>query len=208
MDTQMQQVWVPMVTPMQQEWTLTELPVQPSGPPAQPSDQPAQPVKPVKQQQKKADCLYINELSQEYLQSTVGRCVLVDPGQQDLLFAMRKDSMIQNKQIYQYTKCQQCHETKQTKYRNILKQVKKVDKAGIAEAERTLGMGSFIKPNLNSYKVYLAAQAKVVTKLTVFYNKTMSWQCDGVTTPRVLLHWKLWFSVYIKCQQTNKRLVN
>ncbi|KAJ2500854.1 hypothetical protein GGH96_002375 [Coemansia sp. RSA 1972] len=176
MGTQMQQAWVPMVTPMQQEWTLMELPAQPSSLPVQPSDQPTQPVKPVKWQRKKADCLYIDELSQEYLQSTVGRCVSVDPGQQDLLFAMCEDSTIQKKRVYRYTKCQQHVETKQKKYRNILEQVKKADKAGITEAERTLGAGSFIKPNLTLFKEYLAARAKVEAKLTVFYNKTMSWQ--------------------------------
>ncbi|KAJ2501790.1 hypothetical protein GGH96_001659 [Coemansia sp. RSA 1972] len=203
-----QQEWVPTVTPMQQEWTLTEMPAQPSGQPvqlpAQPSDQP---VKPVKWQRKKANCLYIDELSQEYLQSTVGRCVLVDPGRRDLLFAMREDSTIQKKQIYRYTKCQQRRETCVTKYRKILEQVKKADDEDIAALERTLGVGSFIKPDLTLFKEYLAARAKVATKLTVFYNKTMSWQRDGVTTPEVPLHRKLRFSVYIKRQQADDRLV-
>ncbi|KAJ2501618.1 hypothetical protein GGH96_001822 [Coemansia sp. RSA 1972] len=167
MGTQMQQAWVPMVTPMQQEWTLTEMPAQPSG-------QPAQPVKPVKRQQKKADCLYIDELSQEYLQSTVGRCVLVDPGRRDLLFAMHEDSTVQNKQIYRYTKCQQRRETCVTKYHKILQDVKKASTVDIAEAECTLGVGSFIKPDLALFKEYLVARAGVEAKLTVFYNKTMS----------------------------------
>ncbi|KAJ2496720.1 hypothetical protein GGH96_005642 [Coemansia sp. RSA 1972] len=200
-----QLTWVPVAQQAQQTWMLVaqqaweaweewQAWIQLSSPPVQPSDQL---VKPVKQQQKKADCLYIDELSQEYLQSTVGRSVLVDPGQWDLLFAMRKDSTIENKQIYRYTKCQQ----------HILEQVKKADKAGIAEAECTLGTGSFIKPNLALFKEYLAAQAKVEAKLTVFYNKTMSWQQDGATTPEVLLHRKLQFSVYIRCQQADDRLV-
>ncbi|KAJ2503475.1 hypothetical protein GGH96_000265 [Coemansia sp. RSA 1972] len=174
---------------------------------AQPSDQPVKPVKPVKQQQKKADCLYIDELPQEYLQSTVGRCVLVDPGRRDLLFAMREDSTIQKKQIYRYTKCQQRRETCVTKYRKILEQVKKADKEDIAALERTLGAGSFIKPDLALFKEYLAARAGVAAKLTVFYNKTMSWQRDSVTTPEVPLHRKLRFSVYIKRQQADDRLV-
>ncbi|KAJ2499834.1 hypothetical protein GGH96_003177 [Coemansia sp. RSA 1972] len=171
---------------------------------AQPSDQP---VKPVKRQRKKADCLYIDELPQEYLQSTVGRCVLVDPGRRDLLFAMREDSTIQKKQIYRYTKCQQHRETCVTKYRKILEQVKKADDEDIVALERTLGAGSFIKPDLALFKEYLAARAGVEAKLTTFYNETMSWQRDGVTTPEVPLHRKLRFSVYIKRQQADDRLV-
>ncbi|KAJ2496672.1 hypothetical protein GGH96_005682, partial [Coemansia sp. RSA 1972] len=171
---------------------------------AQPSDQP---VKPVKRQRKKADCLYIDELPQEYLQSTVGRCVLVDPSRRDLLFAMQEDSTIQKKQIYRYTKCQQRRETCVTKYRKILEQVKKADKEDIAALERTLGAGSFIKPGLALFKEYLAARAEVATKLTVFYNKTMSWQRDGATTFEVPLHRKLQFAVYIKRQQADDRLV-
>ncbi|KAJ2499038.1 hypothetical protein GGH96_003830 [Coemansia sp. RSA 1972] len=206
-----QQAWVPMVTPTQQEWTLMDQPAQPSDPPVQPSMQPsdqlAQLVKPVKQQWKKADCLYIDELSQEYLQSTAGCCVLVDPGRRDLLFAMREDSMIQKKQIYRYTKCQQHRETKQTKYQKILQDVKKASTVDIAEAERTLGAGSFIKPDLALFKEYLVARAGVEAKLTVFYNKTMSWQRDGATTFEVPLHRKLRFSVYIKRQQADDRLV-
>ncbi|KAJ2657650.1 hypothetical protein IW148_005069 [Coemansia sp. RSA 1199] len=50
---------------------------------------PGQPVQPVQQQWKKADYL---------------------------LFAMREDSSIAKKKVYCYTRCQQCVETKQTKY--------------------------------------------------------------------------------------------
>ncbi|KAJ2495601.1 hypothetical protein GGH96_006333, partial [Coemansia sp. RSA 1972] len=142
-----QQAWVPIVTPMQQEWTVMDQPAQPSG-------------KPAKRQRKKADCLYIDELSQEYLQSTAGRCVLVDPGRRDLLFAMREDSTIQKKQIFRYTKCQQRRETCVVKYRKILEQVKKADKEDIAALERKLGAGSFIRPDLALFKEYLRARAK------------------------------------------------
>ncbi|KAJ2661865.1 hypothetical protein IW148_003232 [Coemansia sp. RSA 1199] len=189
-----QQAWVPIVTPMQQEWTVMDQPAQPSG-------------KPAKRQRKKADCLYIDELSQEYLQSTAGRCVLVDPGRRDLLFAMREDSTIQKKQIFRYTKCQQRRETCVVKYRKILEQVKKADKEDIAALERKLGAGSFIKPDLALFKEYLRARAKVEAKLTRFYNKTMSWQQDGATRLAVPLHRKLRFGVYIRRQQADGRLV-
>ncbi|KAJ2501326.1 hypothetical protein GGH96_002025 [Coemansia sp. RSA 1972] len=193
-----QLTWVPAVQQAWQAWEEWQAWVML----AQPSDQPTQPVK-----QKKANCLYIDELSQEYLQSTARHCVLVDLGRQDLLFAMREDSTVQKKQIYQYTCNQQCRETCVTKYHKILQDVKKASTVDITEAERALGVGSFIKPDLTLFKEYLAARAKVAAKLTVFYNKTMSWQRDGATTPEVPLHRKLRFSVYIKRQQADDRLV-
>ncbi|KAJ2214407.1 hypothetical protein IW143_003706, partial [Coemansia sp. RSA 520] len=194
-----QQAWMPVVTPVPQDW----VPVQPVQP-TEPSDQPVQSVK---RQRKKTDCLYIDELSQEQLRGTVGRCVLVDPGRRDLLFAMHEDSTIQKKQVYRYTKCQQRVETKQTKYRKILEHVKKVHSVDIAALERTLGAGSCIKPDLDQFKVYLAARAEVAARLTAFYNETMSRQQDGATTPKVPLHRKLRLSTYIKRQQADQRLV-
>ncbi|KAJ2477769.1 hypothetical protein IWW56_004141, partial [Coemansia sp. RSA 2131] len=112
--------------------------------------------------------------------NTVGHCVLVDPGRQDLLFAMCEDSSIAEKKVHWYTKCQQHVETKQTKYRKILQQVKTAD---VAADEHTLGAGSCIKPDLDLYKVYLCARAQVAAKLTWFYNYTMSCQRDGTTMP-------------------------
>ncbi|KAJ2130832.1 hypothetical protein IW136_005457, partial [Coemansia sp. RSA 678] len=192
---QAQQAWMPMAIPVQQAWMPTVTPVQQLWMPVVtpvPQDwvpvQPVQPVKPVKWQRKKADCLYIDELSQEQLRGTVGHCVLVDPGRRDLLFAMHEDSTIQDKQVYQYTKCQQRVETKQTKYRKILEHVKKASSVDITVLERTLGTGSCIKPDLDQFKVYLAAQAEVAARLTAFYNETMSCQQDGATTPKVPLH--------------------
>ncbi|KAJ2232662.1 hypothetical protein GGH97_006004 [Coemansia sp. RSA 475] len=120
---------------------------------------------------------------------------------------MHEDSTIQKKQVYRYTKCQQRVETKQTKYRKILEHVKKASSAGIAALERTLGAGSCIKPDLNQFKVYLAARAEVAARLTAFYNETMSRQQDGATTPKVPLHRKLRLSTYIKHQQADQRLV-
>ncbi|KAJ2646060.1 hypothetical protein IW137_001628 [Coemansia sp. RSA 1287] len=208
-----QQAWMPTVTPVQQAWMPMAIPAQQPWMPVVtpvPQDwvpvQPVQPVKPVKQQRKKTDCLYIDELSQEQLRGTVGRCVLVDPGRRDLLFAMHEDSTIQNKRVYRYTKCQQRVETKQTKYRKILEHVKKASSMGIAALERTLGAGSCIKPDLDQFKVYLAARAKVASRLTAFYNKTMSHQQDGATMPEVPLHRKLRLSTYIKRQQADQRL--
>ncbi|KAJ1854393.1 hypothetical protein GGH12_004550 [Coemansia sp. RSA 1822] len=181
-----------------------QLSVRPMRPPGQPTVPPDQPAQPVQRQRKKADCKYISELSQATLQNTVGRCVLVDPGRRDLLFAMREDSSIAEKKVYRYTRCQQRVETKQKKYKKILQQVKTAE---VAAAERTLSAGSCTKPDLKLFEEYLRARADVAAKLTWFYNHTMSRQRDGATTPEVPIHWKLRLSGYIKRQQADQRLV-
>ncbi|KAJ2120707.1 hypothetical protein IW147_004846 [Coemansia sp. RSA 720] len=114
------------------------------------------------------------------------------------------DSSIAEKKVYRYTKCQQRVETKQTKYRKILQQVKTAE---VVAAERTLSAGSCIKPDLDLYKVYLRARALVAVELTIFYNHTMSRQRDGATTHEVPIHRKLRLSGYIKRQQADQRLV-
>ncbi|KAJ2130645.1 hypothetical protein IW136_005506, partial [Coemansia sp. RSA 678] len=156
------------------------LPAQSLYPPALPSfqQQPAQQEQPLAkntrkrrpaQPRQKADCQYIDELTQVQLQSTAGRCVLIDPGRRDLLFAMHEDSSIEDKQLYRYTRNQQRKETRVTRFKKILEKVKPAD---IAEAERSLGAGSCVKPDLKLFKEYLKARAQVADKLTRFYNET------------------------------------
>ncbi|KAJ2503561.1 hypothetical protein GGH96_000121 [Coemansia sp. RSA 1972] len=159
-------------------------------------------------QQKQADCQYISELTQEQLQSTAGRCVLVDLGRRDLLFMLHKKSTIEEKNVYRYTRNQQRRETKQKKYRNICEHVKKVDVADIAALERTLKAGSFTIPDLVLFEEYLAARAKVEAELTDFYNETMCRQRVGATTPMVPLHRKLRLSAYVNQQRADQLLMN
>ncbi|KAJ2502971.1 hypothetical protein GGH96_000707, partial [Coemansia sp. RSA 1972] len=153
--------------------------------------QPPPQTQPVRQRQKQADCTYISELTQEQLQSTAGRCMLVDPGRRDLLYMLHEKSTIEEKCVYRYTRCQQRRETKQARYRKILQDEKKADKADIAALGRTLSAGSFIKPDLALFEEYLAARADVEAELTDFYNETTCRQRVGATTPMVPLHRKL-----------------
>ncbi|KAJ2498127.1 hypothetical protein GGH96_004547 [Coemansia sp. RSA 1972] len=167
-----------------------------------------EPTETIQQRQKQADCQYISKLSQEQLQSTVGRCVLVDPGRRDLLFMLHEESTVTEKCVYRYTRNQQRRETRVTKYQNICEHVKKTDVADIAALERTLKAGSFTKPDLALFEEYLAARAKVEAELTDFYNETMCWQRDGATTPMVPLHRKLRLSAYINRQRADQLLMN
>ncbi|KAJ2502615.1 hypothetical protein GGH96_000901 [Coemansia sp. RSA 1972] len=160
------------------------------------------------QQQKQADCAYISELSQEQLWSMAGQCVLVDPGQQDLLFMLHEKSTVDNKNVYRYTRNQQRHETKQKKYWTIREHVKKVDVSDIAALEHTLEASSFTKPDLALFEEYLAAQAKVEAELTDFYNETICRQQVGTMTPMVPLHRKLQLLVYTNRQRADQLLMN
>ncbi|KAJ1854236.1 hypothetical protein LPJ76_004188 [Coemansia sp. RSA 638] len=62
---------------------------------------------------------------------------------------MHEDSTIKEKKVYQYTCNQLCKEMQLTKFKQILEKVKP---ANVTEAERSLGAGSYVKPNLESYK--------------------------------------------------------
>ncbi|KAJ2470224.1 hypothetical protein IWW56_006576, partial [Coemansia sp. RSA 2131] len=127
----------------------TQLPVQlPAKKAKQP--RPAQP-------RQKADCQYIDNLPQATLQSTAGRYILIDPGRRDLLFMMHEDSSIEEKHVYRYTRNQQRKETRLTKFKQILEKVKPAE---VTEAERSLGAGSCVKPDLELYKVYLVARER------------------------------------------------
>lgn len=47
---------------------------------------------------------YIQNLTQEDLNETKSKCVLVDPGRRDLLYCMKETSTAKNKQVMPYTK--------------------------------------------------------------------------------------------------------
>ncbi|KAJ2130770.1 hypothetical protein IW136_005472, partial [Coemansia sp. RSA 678] len=169
------------------------------------------------QPRQKADCQYIDELSQAMLQNMAGRCVLIDPGRRDLLFAMHEDSSIEDKQLYRYTRNQQRNETRVTRFKKILEKVKKADTEDIAEAERSLGAGNCVKPDLKLFKEYLEARAQVADKLTRFYNETYTVHPTSThkihmfktSEPQSFpLHRKLRLSAYVNRKQADQRLIN
>ncbi|KAJ2499196.1 hypothetical protein GGH96_003710 [Coemansia sp. RSA 1972] len=205
-----EQVWQECLS-VEHAWQvlLSTQPAQPVQlPPQQLSqEQNTEPVQPVQPEQQ-ADCTYISDLSQATLQGMTGRCMLVDPGRRDLLFMMHEKSTVEEKWVYRYTRSQQRKETRATKHQKICEHVKKVDIADIAALERTLSAGSFIKPNLGLYKVYLKARAEVEAELTDFYNETMCRQQVGTTTPMVPLHRKLRLSAFVNRQQADQLLIN
>ncbi|KAJ2634197.1 hypothetical protein IW137_004463, partial [Coemansia sp. RSA 1287] len=193
--------------------SFQQLPTQ-QGQPLAKNTKKRRPAKP----QQKTDCQYIDELSQAQLQNMAGRCVLIDPGRRDLLFAMHEDSTVEDKQLYRYTRNQQRKETRVTRFKRILEKVKKADAEDIAEAERSLGAGSCVKPDLELFKEYLVARAQVADKLTRFYNETYT--VHPTSTHKIHkdkpkaevraypLHRKLRLSAYVNQKQADQRLIN
>lgn len=47
---------------------------------------------------------HIEELSPADLKSTVGKCVLIDPGRRDIMYCMKESSTVEENQIFIYTK--------------------------------------------------------------------------------------------------------
>ncbi|KAJ1854518.1 hypothetical protein GGH12_004280 [Coemansia sp. RSA 1822] len=165
------------------------------------------------QPRQQANCAYIDDLPQATLQSTAGRYVLIDPGRRDLLFMMHEDSSIKEKRVYRYTRNQQRKETRLTKFKRILEKVKP---AAVADAERSLGAGSCVKPNLELYKVYLVARERVADTLTRFYNETYTVHPTSThqihmfktSEPQSFpLHRKLRLSAYVNQKQADQRLI-
>ncbi|KAJ2123312.1 hypothetical protein IW147_002682 [Coemansia sp. RSA 720] len=166
------------------------------------------------QPRQQADCAYIDDLPQATLQSTAGRCVLVDPGRRDLLFMMHEESTIEEKRVYRYTRNQQRKETRLTKFKRILEKVKPAE---VTEAERSLGTGSCVKPDLELYKVYLVARERVADTLTRFYNETYTVHPTSTHQIHKLapksepqsfpLHRKLRLSAYVNRKQADQRLI-
>ncbi|KAJ2481922.1 hypothetical protein IWW56_001415 [Coemansia sp. RSA 2131] len=75
--------------------------------------------------------------------------------------------------------------------RNVVLILENEKTANIAALECTLDAGSYLKPNLELFKVYLRARVLMADDLTRFYNQTMCHQQVGATIPEVPLHRKL-----------------
>ncbi|KAJ2122477.1 hypothetical protein IW147_003345 [Coemansia sp. RSA 720] len=179
---------------------------QPAQQPQPPPQQPPQQTQPVqRQQQQQADCAYISELSQAQLQSTTGRCVLVDPGRRDLLDSGCSDRRFCRPPCSFRVTCKQRKETRVKKYRKILENKKTAE---VAAAERKLNAGSYLKTDLKLFEEYLAARADVAVELTRFYNESMCRQRVGAMTPEVSLHRKLRLSAFINRKRADQLLVN
>ncbi|KAI9340711.1 hypothetical protein BD770DRAFT_437554 [Pilaira anomala] len=101
---------------------------------------------------------YTEELSLQEHASTVGKCVLIDPGRRDLLYCRSEDRQKDNKKVYRYTRNQKAVETKSAKFRK-LRQKHKPD--GVKEAEAKLNVHNISILQIDKYKNYIKARVEV-----------------------------------------------
>ncbi|KAI9362610.1 hypothetical protein BD770DRAFT_359362 [Pilaira anomala] len=110
---------------------------------------------------------YIEQIPNEELRSTDGKCVFIDPGRRDLIYCMHEDSTVNNKKIYRYTRNQKAKETKSTKFKKLWQQLKPKD---IQDCEDKLSKCSPLTVKMGAFVEYLKIRAEVTSKMQEYYS--------------------------------------
>ncbi|KAI9354997.1 hypothetical protein BD770DRAFT_412005 [Pilaira anomala] len=110
---------------------------------------------------------YIEQIPNEELRSTDGKCVFIDPGRRDLIYCMHEDSTVNNKKIYRYTRNQKAKETKSTKIKKLRQQLKPKD---IQDCEDKLSKCSPLTVKKGAFVEYLKIRAEVTCKMQEYYS--------------------------------------
>ena len=113
---------------------------------------------------KKEQEKHIGDLPEAELQQTAGKCVLIDPGRRDLLFAMHENSSIESKQLYRYTANQKSKETRSVRYTKLRTELKD-NCTGVKEAEADLSNCNKSSVDPDVYDQFLATRARVIPVL-------------------------------------------
>ncbi|CEP17069.1 hypothetical protein [Parasitella parasitica] len=107
---------------------------------------------------------HIEELDRAELNSTVGRCVLIDPGRRDIMYCMKEGSTVEERQNLIYTK------NSRLKCSRHFKQLRKRNQPSVVrEAELTLSRFKSKTVNLNNFVEYAKARASVQKTLYDYY---------------------------------------
>ncbi|KAI9345950.1 hypothetical protein BD770DRAFT_463150 [Pilaira anomala] len=110
---------------------------------------------------------YIEQIPNEELRSTDGKCVFIDPGRHDLIYCMHEYSTVNNKKIYRYTRNQKAKETKSTKFKKLRQQLKPKD---IQDCEDRLSKCSPLTVKKGAFVEYLKIRAEVNCKMQEYYS--------------------------------------
>ncbi|KAI9355503.1 hypothetical protein BD770DRAFT_458851, partial [Pilaira anomala] len=110
---------------------------------------------------------YIEQIPNEELRSTDGKCVFIDPGRRDLIYCTHEDSIVNNKKIYWYTRNQKAKETKSTKFKKLRQQLKPKD---IQDCEDKLSKCSPLTVKKEAFVEYLKIRAEVTSKMQKYYS--------------------------------------
>ncbi|KAG1495071.1 hypothetical protein G6F47_003807 [Rhizopus delemar] len=146
---------------------------------------------------------YIEKLGKEELLAGAGKCVLMDPSRQDLLYCMHEKSTVENKMIYRYTSNQKAIETKSRKFRKLRNNLKR-DKAIAVE----LSLSHFKSSTVNKDKFveYLQRRTRVIPFMKAYYLNEDRPAAEDQGASGFLPFRKLKLSSFINQQQADKRL--
>lgn len=121
---------------------------------------------------------YIENLHQDELKNSEGRCVLVDPGRRDIMFCLKETSTVEKaageKQKLIYTKNER---SKRSRHFRSLQRITKPPI--VAEAEAALSTTTSKSVNLEKFTSYIKARAAVSDTL-YRYNGNESEQSDSL----------------------------
>ncbi|KAI9328982.1 hypothetical protein BD770DRAFT_423065 [Pilaira anomala] len=138
---------------------------------------------------------YLEKLSLQEHVSTLGKCVLIDPGRRDLLYY--------KKLVYRYTRNQKAVETKATKFRKLRQKYKPEH---VKEAEEKVSLHAASTVDINKYKNYIRARAEVSQDLYQYYSNEDKKKEER--PENTLPFRKLKLSSYINQVQADKRLAS
>ncbi|CEG63188.1 hypothetical protein RMATCC62417_00375 [Rhizopus microsporus] len=99
---------------------------------------------------------YIQNLTQEELNETKSKCVLMDPGRRDLLYCMKETSTAKNKQFMAYTNMTR---TKVSRHYRILS--KKTKPASVKSSKAKLAKTKSSSVKIEEYEMYIKTRASV-----------------------------------------------
>lgn len=112
---------------------------------------------------------YIQNLTQEELNETKSKCVLMDPGRRDLLYCMKETSTAKNKQFMAYTNMTR---TKVSRHYRILS--KKTKPASVKSSKAKLAKTKSSSVKIEEYEMYIKTRASVEKVLCSYYgNETL-----------------------------------
>ncbi|KAG1290811.1 hypothetical protein G6F66_008331 [Rhizopus arrhizus] len=107
---------------------------------------------------------HIEGLGQADLKSTEGKCVLIDPGRQDLMYCMKETSTVEEKQTLIFTKNNRSKCSRQFRYLR-----KRTQPFVVQKAEAILSRSEPNSVNLKKFVQYIKTRALVKNTLYEYY---------------------------------------
>ncbi|KAI8875518.1 hypothetical protein K501DRAFT_280300 [Backusella circina FSU 941] len=122
---------------------------------------------------------YIHQMSQDELITLERKCVLVDPGSNDLLYCLHETSDMDNPITYSYTNKQRClYLTNNGEYNKAF-QVVRMEDPDFVQAERLLSQYSTRNVSLETFTQYTRARGTVNKILWSHYTNTKVQDSEG-----------------------------